>query len=164
MSKRTISTIGAVAAVAAVALAGCGGSNSSSSSSAPSLSAFKTGFESQKATFTKIGTDLQSAIATAPKSSNTAIESEFSSLATRTTQAAAALRTLKPPARYSATVSALASGFDAVAADMSAVADAAKSGNAPAAKAAAKKLVIDTTTVHSNDLSLTRRLGLPTTS
>jgi hypothetical protein len=158
MSKLPITT---VAAVAAVALAGCGGS--SSNSSANSLSAFKSGFQSQKASFSKLGTDLQQAIATAPKSSNTTIAGEFSSLATRTTAAATALRTLKPPAKYSAEVSSLASGFDAVAADLSAVSTAATNNDGSAAKTASTKLVTDSTTVHAADLALTHQLGLPVT-
>jgi hypothetical protein len=160
-------SIPVVAAVAALTIAGCGGSSSnsssSSSSSGPSLSAFKTGFQSQKATFSKIGTDLQQAITGASTSSNKSISSVFSALAARTTAAAAALRTLKPPAKYTAQVSSLASGFDTVASDLTAVANAAANSDASAAKTAATKLVTDSAAVHSADLALTHALGLPPT-
>jgi hypothetical protein len=150
------------AAIAAAALAGCGGS-SSNSSSGPSLSAFKTGFQAQKASFTTIGTDLQTAITTASSSSSSKIASEFSSLASRTTQAAAAIRTLKPPAKYQSEVGLLAAGFDTVAADLTAVSTAAKNNNVNAARTAAAKLVADSATIHNADLKLTHELGLPVT-
>ena len=155
MSKRSITTI---AATTAVALAGCGGS----SSSGPSLSAFKSGFQAQKTTFTQLGSDLQKAITSAPSTSASAIATEFTSLATRTTAAAAALRTLRPPSKFSSQVSALATGFDSVAADMKSIATAATSNDASGAKTAAAKLVTDSATVHTDDLTLSRALGLRT--
>ncbi len=156
MSRRSITMI---AALGAVALAGCGGS----SSSGPSLSAFKSGFKAQRQSFTKLGTDLEKAISSAPSTSATTIATEFTSLATRTTAAAAALRTLKPPARFSAQVGALATGFDGVASDMNAISTAATKNDANGAKSAAAKLVTDSATVHTDDLTLTRALGLSTT-
>jgi hypothetical protein len=144
---------------AAIALAGCGGS----SSSGPSLSAFKSGFQAQRVSFTKLGADLEKAITTAPSTTSSAIATEFTSLASRTKQTAAALRTLKPPAKYSATVNRLASGFDMVTADMLAIAAAATKNDAADARAAATKLVTDSATVHTNDLALTDELGLPVT-
>jgi hypothetical protein len=158
MLKRSI-IAGAIAA--AVALAGCG--SSSSNSSGPSLSAFKTGFEAQKTSFNQLGADLQKAISTAPSSSNSQIASEFASLATRTTAQSAALRKLKPPAKYSAALSQLASGFDTVAGDMQAISLDSTNNDAIAVKPAAVKLITDSAAVKAADLSLTHRLGLPTT-
>jgi hypothetical protein len=156
MPKRSITTL---AVLAAVALAGCGGS----SSSGPSLSAFKSAFHARRLSFNRVGADLQKAIASAPSTSASAIATEFKSLATRTTAQAAALRVLKPPAKFSSQVSALATGFDGVAADMKSIATAATNNDATGAKSAATKLVTDSATVHTDDLTLTRALGLPTT-
>jgi hypothetical protein len=150
------------AAIVAAALAGCGGS-SSNSSSGPSLSTFKSGFQAQKASFTAIGTDLQTAIANASSTSPSKIATEFSSLASRTTQAASALRALKPPAKYQTEVGQLAAGFDAISADMTAVSTAAKHNDPTAARTAAAKLVTDSATIHNADLKLTHELGLPVT-
>lgn len=155
MPRRSFASL---AAVTTVALAGCGGS----SSSGPSLSTFKTGFRAQRQSFTQLGADLQKAIVSAPSTSASTIVTEFTSLSTRTTAAAAALRTLKPPAKYSSQVSALATGFDSVAADMKSIAAAGSKNDTNAAKAAATKLLTDSATVHTDDLTLTRALGLPT--
>ena len=152
--------LGITAAIAAVALAGCG---SSGSSSGPSLGAFKSGFQAQKASFTSIGADLQTAITSAGSDSASKIATEFTALASRTTAAAAALRSLKPPAKYQADVGTLAGGFDSVAADMTAVSDAAQKNDATAAKNAAAKLLTDSNTVHTADLKISRELGLKST-
>lgn len=156
----TKSTATAAVAATALALAGCGG-GSSNSSSGGSLSAFKSGFQAQKHTFTQIGQDLQVAISTASGTSPSKIATEFTALASRTTQAATALRSLKPPANYQSEVNQLVSGFGSVAADLTAVSAAAQKNDATAAHAAAIKLVADSTTVHNADLKLTRELGLP---
>jgi hypothetical protein len=149
-----------VAAIAAAALAGCGGS-SSNSSSGPSLSAFKSGFQAQKASFTALGNDLTTTITSASSTTPSKIASEFNALASRTTHASAALRTLKPPAKYQPDVNRLAAGFDSIAADMTAVSTAAQNNDATAARTAAAKLVTDSATVHNADLKLSRELGLP---
>jgi hypothetical protein len=156
MRRRSVASL---AAVTMVVLTGCG----SSSSSGPSLSAFKTGFKAQRQSFTKLGADLEKAISSAPTTPASAIATEFTSLAARTTAAAAALRTLKPPAKFSSQVSALANGFDSVSADMKSISTAATKNDASGAKSAAGKLVTDSATVHTDDLTLTRALGLSTT-
>jgi len=150
------------AAIAAAALAGCGGS-SSNSSSGPSLSAFKSGWQAQKASFAAIGTDLQTAIATASTTSAPKIASEFASLGSRMTHAASALRALKPPARYQTRVGQLAAAFDAVSGDMTAVSTAANHNDVTAARTAAAKLVTDWATIHAADLVLSHEFGFPVT-
>jgi hypothetical protein len=160
MSKALITT---VATIAAIALAGCGGSRSSSSITTPGLSALKSGFQAQSRSVTALGTDLQTAIATASTTSQSKIAVEFSALASRATKAAAALRALNPPAKYGAEVRELAAGFDGVAGDMTAVSAAAKKNDATEARSAAAKLVNDWETVQVPDLKLTRDLGLPVT-
>jgi len=152
----------AVAAIAAVVLVGCGGSSSNSRNSS-SPSAFTSAFRAQSQSFTALGNDLQTAIATASTTSSSKIASEFRSLASRTTQAAAALRALKPPAKYQADVLQLAAGFDTVAADMTAVSAASKKHDRTAARTVAAKLVTDSDTIRAADLKLTHELGLPTT-
>jgi hypothetical protein len=154
-------SIPAVAAAVAFAIAGCGGS--SSNSSGASLSAFKSGFQSQKHTFSALGVDLRNTLLSVKGQSNATIASEFSSLASRATASAKALRTLKPPAKYSAQLTQLASGFDTVAADLQSLSSAAAKDDIPSARQAIEKIGTDSKTVHSADLALSQALGLPTT-
>ena len=137
-------------------VAGCG-------SSGPSLSAFKSGFQADKAQFSAIGRDLQSSLQTAGKKTDAELGAEFSGLAARASQQAASLRKLNPPSKYKNLRDQLASDFDVVTADLSTIASAANSHDSTTARAATIKLIRDSATLKSVDDSLTTSLGLPQT-
>ncbi len=151
------SLIVAVMVAALVALAGCG-------SSGPSLSAFKSGFQTEKAQFQQLGRDLQSALGAAKGQTDVQLASEFTGLAGRASQQAASLRTLNPPSKYKSQRDQLAADFDTVAADLRAIAAAATGHNGPAARSATLKLVSDAGSLKSVDSSLSSSLGLPQAS
>jgi hypothetical protein len=148
-------TIGTIAVTAVVALSGCGGS------SAPSLSKFKSGYAADKTAFSQLGTDLASAITSAPKESNSTLATAFASLSTRATQQADNLRKLDPPSKYKDELNSLAASFDTIAGDLKAVSTAATKADATAAKSAAEKLVKDSVALKATDTKLTQQLGLP---
>lgn len=146
-----------VALALTVASAGCG-------SSTPSLSAFKQGFQAQKAQFTALGRDLQVAFTSARGKSNAQIGREFSALSQRTSQQADQLEKLNPPAKYKSQRDQLVSGFRTIAADLQTISVSAKSGDVAAASRARNKLLQDAAGVRSVDRALTASLGLPQTS
>jgi hypothetical protein len=139
-------------ALAAV-LAGCG-------SSGPSLSAFKSGYGAEKAQFNQLGRDLQTVLQTAGKKTDVQLGSEFSGLAARASQQAVALRKLDPPGKFKSQRDQLATDFDTVAADLSAISTAASAHNGATARAATIKLVSDSGSLKAVDQSLTSALGL----
>jgi hypothetical protein len=163
------STITALA-LAALSLSACGSSSSSSSTSSsakaptsagPSLSAFKSGFAQDKASFTKLGSALASAIQQAPKRSSSELATEFSSLAARTAAERAKLAKLDPPAKYKAQLAQLVADFGPVAADMTGIAKAASTNNSIGARNAAAHLVKDSAALKAVDVSLSSALGIP---
>lgn len=146
----------AAAAALAVLAAGCG-----SSSSGPSLSAFKSGFATEKATFRQLGTDLVTEITAAPHKSNAQIATDFSALSTRATVQAAALRGLKPPSKYKPQLNTLATDFDTVSADLKAISGSATSGDVSGARSQTTTLGQDSAKLKSVDVALSTALGLP---
>jgi hypothetical protein len=139
----------------ALAVAGCGGS------SAPSLSAFKAGFKTDKATFRQLGLDLQKAITGAQAKTDAQLATEISALASRASAQASAIAKLNPPAKYKADAHQLAAGFRAVSADLSAIAHAAVKHDAATAKSATVTLLHDAAKVKTSDDAITKGLGLP---
>ncbi len=159
-------------ALAALSLSACGSSSSSSSQTssqakttpaAPSLSAFKAGFAKDKASFTKLGNDLGVAIQKAAQTSASQLQKEFSALSARTRHEGEKLAKLDPPAKYKAQLDKLVSDFGPVATDMDAIAKAAGTNDATAARKAAASLVRHSAALKTEDVSLTRALGLPQT-
>jgi hypothetical protein len=126
----------------------------------PSVSQFRAQFGDQKASFQALGLAVASAIANAPKQTNTEIADNFSSLATRATAQAAALRKLSAPSNYKSQLGQLATDFDTVASDLKAVSGAASAGNPANARSSAEKLVLDAAKLKSADTALTQALGL----
>lgn len=141
-----------------LALADCGGS------SAPSLSAFKSGFSTEKAQFRKLGLDLQTAITQARSKTDVALASELTALATRAEQTRAQLTKLDAPSKFKPNLSKLESGFGAVGTDLNQIAGAATKHDAATARAATMMLLRDAATVKSADVALTSGLGLPASS
>jgi len=140
-----------------LALADCGGS------SAPSLSAFKSGFSTEKAQFRKLGLDLQTATQARSKT-DAALASELTALATRAEQTRAQLTKLDAPSKFKANLSKLESRFGAVGTDLKQIAGAATKHDAATARAATMMLLRDAATVKSADVALTSGLGLPASS
>jgi hypothetical protein len=126
------------------------------------LSRFKSGFAADKAQFRALGSDLGTAITTANHKTNGQIASEFGALAARATQSGVQLRKLNAPPQYKGQVSKLASAFDSVAADLTAISRDATVGNATGAQQATVTLLRHATVLKSLDVKLSSELGLPT--
>lgn len=137
--------------LAAVAIAACG-------SSAPSTSAFKTGFQADRAQFRQLGLALESAISGARTKTDAELAGELRPLATRAREQATQLAALKPPASYKANVAKLIAGFDAISRDLKQIANAASANDAQAASSATRALVADATSVKAADLAITNEL------
>lgn len=159
MSTRRSVRLGALALAAALAMAGCG-SSSSSSSSTVSVSSFKSAFAADKASFSKLGTDVANAVNGAAKQTNGQIQTEFASLATRATQTATTLRNLQAPAQFKPALNKLATAFDTVAADLNKISSAASSGNGTSAESASAQLVKDSAALKAVDTTLSGLLGI----
>jgi hypothetical protein len=138
-----------------IALAGCG------SSSAPSLSAFKSGFSANKATFRRLGLDLQKAIATAQSKTDAQLATDIGALSGRAKRQAASLAKLNPPSRFRADLHKLVAGFDAVAGDLRRISVAAAKRDAVSARAATVALLSDAARVKAGDSAISSGLHLP---
>jgi hypothetical protein len=178
MSKRTVAC---AAAAIGVALAGCGGGSSTSSSVAAVTSSsataaagaaststssstsgpadFKTGFAASKATFKKLGADLASDVEHANTKTDAQIATEFGALATRARQQATDLSRLTVPATYQTPITALITGFNSVAADLTAISRAGVSHSVKSAETATKKLLADAAKVKAADNAVSKGLG-----
>jgi hypothetical protein len=185
MTKRTVAW---AAAVLGIGLAGCGGgggggNTSSSSSAAPagtsssaataagatstsastgSSAAFKRSFGASKAKFKKLGTDLASDVEHANTKTDAQIAAEFAELATRARQQATELSRLTVPATYQTPITALITGFNSVAADLTAISRAGVSHSVKSAETATRKLLADAAKVKAADNSVSKGLGLST--
>lgn len=149
--------VASAAVIAALALAGCG----SSSPAQPSLSAFKSGFRSEKAAFRQLGLDLQKTITGAKAKSDAQLATELGALSGRASQQASQLARLMPPAKYKTSLRQLVGGFRAVSADLKSIAAAAVKHNGAAARTATETLLADAAKVKTADDALTKGLGLP---
>ncbi len=146
------------AVIGALALAGCGGS---SKPSQPSLSAFKSGFATEKAAFRQLGLDLQKAITGAQAKTDAQLATEIGGLAARSSAQAARLAALRAPDKFKSSLTSLVSGFKAVSADLGSIAAAAVKHDAATAKTATKTLLADSAKVKTADDTISKGLGLP---
>jgi hypothetical protein len=135
------------AVLTTIAIAGCG-------SSAPSLSAFKSGFETDRAQFSQLGQDLEATIGDARNKTDAQLAVELEPLVARAKQQGAQLAELKPPAGYKTNLDKLITGFDAMAVDLKRIATAATNNDAQAAGTATRALVADATKVKAADLAI----------
>jgi hypothetical protein len=145
--------------IAALALAGCG----SSSPAQPSLSAFKSGFQAEKAAFRQLGLDLQKTITGAKAKTDAQLATEIRVLSGRASQQASQLAKLKPPAKFKTSLTRLVAGFRAVSTDLTSIATAAVKHNGTAAKSATETLLADAAKVKTADDAITTGLGLSAT-
>ncbi|MGO9821728.1 MAG: hypothetical protein ACLPTJ_13895 [Solirubrobacteraceae bacterium] len=141
-----------VAALSALAITACG-------SSAPSLTVFKSGFETDRAQFRKLGQDLEATVGGAKDKTDAQLAAELQPLAARAREQGAQLAKLKPPASYKSNLDKLVTGFDAVAVDLRRIAAAAIKNDAQAAGAATRSLVADATKVKTADLAIADSLA-----
>jgi hypothetical protein len=160
MRRATPIVLAALLALALV-LAGCGGS-SSSTGTGPTVSSFKAAFAAEKAQLKVLGTDVGTAVEGAAKQTDTALASQFQSLASRATALAGSLGQLSAPAQYKAELAALQSSVTQVAGALHSFEAAAAAHDAAAAKAAVETLVADAQQVKSTDNALSAKLGIPT--
>ena len=142
-------------AAAVLSLSGCGGSG------APSLSAFKSGFQTDRTRFRQLGVDLGKTITAAGSKTNAQLATELSGLSSRATAQATELSKLNPPAKYQPDMSRLVAGFKTVAADLRRISDAAAHGDAQTASAATRSLIADAQTVKAADLAVSDSLSGP---
>jgi hypothetical protein len=157
--------VAAVVAVVTVSLGATGcGSGTSSSSTTASLAGFKTGFAAGQKEFRRLGTDIAQDITGAGNKTDAELATEFSALATRADRQASQLAALRAPARYAQRMTSLVSGFHLIKADLAKIATAAKTHNASSAEKATRALLADAVKIKSADTSLSKDLGLPSTS
>jgi uncharacterized membrane protein YccC len=138
-----------------VLLSGCGGSSSSSSSSSAPASSPSTSQTSQSATqfkaaiapvlnqFKRASQGTGAAIQQASSRNDAQLAATFQQLAATWDAALTKLKGLHPPPEATAAYNRLKSQVSTVKADLAAIASAANSHDAGAAKAAATKLVND---------------------
>jgi hypothetical protein len=148
-------TISAVLVAGLLAFTGCGGS------SEPSTSSFKSAFSAQKTKLRVLGADAGAAVEGAGKQTDSALLSQFQSLASRATSMAGALGQLDAPSKYKAELAMPQSSVTQVADALHSI-EAAAAHDASAAKAASETLVADAQQVKSTDNTLSAKLGLPT--
>jgi hypothetical protein len=152
------------AAVMAVSLAAAGCGSSKSSSSTSSHVDFKTGFAAGQKEFRKLGTDIAQDITGAGNKTDAELATEFGALATRADQQASQLGALQAPAKYTQRMTSLVSGFHLIKTDLAKIATAAKTHNASGAEKATRALLTDAAEIKAADTSLSKDLGLPSTS
>jgi hypothetical protein len=150
-------TVASALVIAALALAGCG----SSSPGQPSLSAFKSGFQAEKAAFRQLGLDLQKTITGAKAKTDAELATEIGALSGRASQQASQLAKLNPPAKFKTSLTHLVAGFRSVSTDLTSISTAAVKHNGPAAKTATETLLADAAKVKTADDAITKGLGLP---
>ena len=153
----------AAAAVAlSLAAAGCGSGKSSSSTT--SHVDFKTGFAAGQKEFRKLGTDIAQDITGAGNKTDSELAKEFGGLAVRADQQASQLGALQVPAKYSSRMTSLVSGFHLIRADLAKIATAARTHNTSSAEKATRALLTHAAKIKAADTSLSKDLGLPSTS
>jgi hypothetical protein len=157
---RPRSWITGIAAIAAtlVLMPGCGGSSSSSSASSAPISSSSTSQPSQtsqspdqfKAVIAPVLNQFKSAsqatgaaLQQAGSQNDTQVAATFQQLAATWSAALAKLKTLQPPPQFTAADSRLKREVSKVKAELAAIASAAQSHDAAAAKAATIRLVND---------------------
>jgi hypothetical protein len=141
-------------ALATLSVAGCGDSS-------PSLSAFKPGFKSDKASFQRLGVDLQHAIASAQNKSDAQVSAEIGALARRARHQADSLSKLNAPARFQRELHRMVVGFRALGADLGQISSAAQKHDGAAAQRGTVALLRDAARVKASDRAISSGLHLP---
>jgi hypothetical protein len=154
--------VGAAAVAVCLAVAGCG--SSTSSSTTPSHPDFKTGFAAGRKEFRKLGTDIAQDVTGAAAKTDAELATEFGGLATRADQQASQLGALQVPAKYRQRMTSLVSGFHLIETDLATIATAAKTHDAASAAKVTRALLTDAAKIKAADTSLSKDLGLASTS
>ncbi len=145
----------AIAGAALLLAAGCGGGSSSSQTASFSTS-FSSAVNQLKQTSHSIGV----AIEQAPSKTDAELAATFHGLAQRWQAQVSKLQTLKPPANVAATFNTLSAAAQRTEADLNAIASAAETHSAPAAKQASARLVTDILSAKSAGTTITNKLGI----
>ena len=136
--------------------AGCGGGGSSSSQSADFKTSFSSVVNQLKRTSQSIGVALEHA----SSQTDAQLATTFHTLAQRWQAQVGKLQTLKPPANLSTTFNTLTAAGQHAGRDLNAIASAAETHSAAAAKQASTALITDVLSAKSASTTITDKLGI----
>jgi hypothetical protein len=139
-------------------LAGCGGGSSSSSTT--DTAAFKSGFQAATSDFQQGAKVIATDVTQANHFTNAQLATIFSGLAAKWHTATVKLDSLHPPANSTANFNALKSNAAKVESDLNAIASAAKSGDATAARQATRSLIQDVLATKSSAQKVDSEVGI----
>lgn len=148
---RAASVVPFLAAVAL--LCGCGGSSDTTAT-------FKSGYNSLRAPLNQTGDQIGAEINQASKQTDAQVEQAFRGLAQRFQTQVSGLQKLKPPASVAADWNKVLNAASRLEADLNAIASAAATHSATAAKQAGASLVQDTQALDSAVAPVKSKLGL----
>ena len=146
-------TVAAVSVLATVALlSACGSSDTTAT--------FKSGYNSLRGPLNQTGQQIATEINQAPKQTDAQVEQAFRSIATRFQGQVSKLQTLKPPASVAADWNSVLSSASRMETDLNAIAAAAATHSASAAKQAGASLVQDAQSLTAAAAPVKSKLGL----
>ncbi len=148
---RSVSVISTLAAVAV--LCGCG-------SSSDTTAKFKSGYNSLRGPLNQTGTQIATEIEQASKQTDAQVEQAFRGLAQRFQGQLSQLQTLKPPSSVAAEWNSVLAAASRLEADLNAIAAAAATHSAAAAKQAGASLVQDSQALQTATQPVKTKLGL----
>ena len=140
-------------------LAGCGGDDDGGGDTASQKEQFDEGYKPINDEFVAVGNDVGQAVQTAKGKSNQELATTFGSLATRVLALKDRLTDLDPPDEYKADADRLARSMDVVAADLSAISDAAERGDADDARTRTQGLFRHSVETRTARRTLARKTG-----
>jgi transglutaminase/protease-like cytokinesis protein 3 len=126
-----------------------------------SKAAFKAGFVADKKQFSKLGSDVQSALTGAASKTDAQLATELGDLGDHAKAQAEELSQLSPPPRYKATLDSLVSSLNIVSVNLKKISKAATDHDVNTARAATKKLIEAAVKVKAADVAISTALGLP---
>lgn len=157
------------AAALALAGAGCGGDDGSTSSTSAQTATTQTtrltatgaaaAYAPVRAEIVALGRDIGTAVNEASSASDAQLADRFSALTVRAEAAAARLEALTVPAALSTSFDDLRQALQTGAADLRAIATAARQHDAQAAREAAQRLVSDSAGIREARAQVERQLG-----
>ena len=148
--SRAVSVASVLATVAL--LFGCGSSDTTSQ--------FKSGYNALRGPLNQTGQEIAAAINQAPKQTDAQVEQTFRSIAERFQSQVSKLQTLKPPSNVAADWNSVVSAATRMETDLNAIAAAAATHSASAAKQAGASLVQDAQSLTAAAAPVKSKLGL----
>ena len=150
MRGRAASAVSVLAAVGV--LCGCGSSDTTAS--------FKSGYNALRGPLNQTGNQIAAEINQAPKQTDAEVEQSFRTIAQRFQSQLSKLQQLKPPSSVAADWHSVISAASRMEADLNAIAAAAATHSAAAAKQAGASLVQDAQSLTSAAAPVKSKLGL----